>query len=79
MSLSTEFLEELELLNLFNLDNTQLGLKIHHEANPARIAAAKRLFEKGMISLVDGGYLTGIGIDAAEHTQALVDVLSSKH
>jgi uncharacterized protein (TIGR02647 family) len=75
MSLSPDFFEEIELLTLFNLDNTQEGLKIHHEASPARISAAKRLFEKDLITLSDGGYLTGHGVDAAEHARALLNVL----
>ena len=78
MPLSTEFIEEVELLSLFNPDNTQEGLKIHRDASPARIAAAKRLFEKDMISLMDGGYLTGHGIEAAEHLGALRVILRSK-
>lgn len=76
MSLNAEFFEELALLSLFNLDNTQAGLKIHNEADPARIAAAKRLFEKDMISLSDGGYLTGHGVEAAEHVRGLENLLN---
>lgn len=75
MSLSHEFLEDLELLNLFNLESSQGGLKIHHEAAPERIAAAKRLFDKNIITLEDGGYLTTLGLEAAAHTQALVTIL----
>jgi uncharacterized protein (TIGR02647 family) len=75
MHLSNEFLEEVELLNLFKLESSLSGLKIHHEAAPERIAAAKRLFEKHIISLEDGGYLTPLGIEAAEHAQALVTML----
>jgi uncharacterized protein (TIGR02647 family) len=75
MQLSKEFLEDLELLNLFNLESTQGGIKIHHQAAPERIAAARRLFEKGIITLVDGGYLTHHGIEAAQHTQALIEIL----
>jgi uncharacterized protein (TIGR02647 family) len=75
MGSGKEFLEELELLNLFNMDGSAGGLKIHNRAAPARIAAAARLFEKNIISLVDGGYLTPLGIEAAEHTQALVTML----
>ncbi len=75
MRLSDEFFEEIELLALFNLHNTQEGLKIHHEAAPERIAAAKRLFDKNIITLEDGGYLTPLGIEAAEHTQALMTML----
>ena len=75
MHLTNEFLEELELLSLYDLGSSQSGLKIHHEAPPARIAAARRLFEKNIITLEDGGYLTLLGIQAAEHAQALVSIL----
>jgi uncharacterized protein (TIGR02647 family) len=75
MHLGNEFLEDLELLNLFNLETTQGGIKIHHEAAPERIAAAKRLFDKGIITLKDGGYLTPHGIEAAQHTQSLLTIL----
>ena len=78
MSLSHEFLEDLELLNLFNLESSQGGIKIHHEAAPERIAAAKRLFEGNFITLEDGGYLTTLGLEAAAHTQALVTMLQKK-
>lgn len=77
MSLSREFLEDLELLSLFNLESSQGGIKIHHEAATERIASAKRLFENNFITLEDGGYLTPLGIEAAEHTQALVTMLRS--
>jgi uncharacterized protein (TIGR02647 family) len=75
MRLNQEFLEELELLNLFNLNSQQEGLKIHHDADPVRIASAKRLFAKHIITLEDGGFLTPLGVQAAEHTQALVTML----
>jgi uncharacterized protein (TIGR02647 family) len=78
MSLTPALLEELELLNMFNLSTTQQGLKIHHDANPAKIDAGKRLFEKGIISLPDGGYLTPLGQQTAEHVQVLVKLLSGK-
>ncbi len=78
MSLSREFLEDMEFLNLFDLENSRGGIKIHQQAAPARIASAKRLFEKSFISLEDGGYLTPLGIEAAEHAQALVTMLQDK-
>lgn len=77
MHLSNEFLEDLELLNLFNLSNSSEGLKVHHEADPVRIAAAQRLFDRKIITLADGGYLTPLGVEAAAHTQALVTMLKS--
>ncbi|GJM13235.1 MAG: DNA-binding protein [Pseudohongiella sp.] len=78
MSLSREFLEDLELLNLFNLESSQGGIKIHHEAAPERIASAKRLFAKNFVTLEDGGYLTPQGLEAAAHAQALVTMLEAK-
>ncbi len=78
MSLSKEFIEDLELLNLFNLESSQGGIKVHHEAAPARIASAKRLYANNFITLEDGGYLTPLGIEAAAHTQALVTMLEPR-
>ncbi len=75
MHLGNEFLEDLELLNMFSLESTLGGIKIHHQAAPERIAAARRLFDKGIITLEDGGYLTPHGIEAAQHTQALITIL----
>ncbi len=75
MSLTPHLLEELELLNMFSLNTTLQGIKIHHDAAPEKIAAGKRLFEKGMITLPDGGYLTSLGQQTCEHAQALVDML----
>jgi len=70
-----EFIEELKLLSLFNLDSIQEGIKIHHEAGTEKIQAAERLFEKGIITQVDGGYLTNLGVEAAEHAHALINIL----
>jgi uncharacterized protein (TIGR02647 family) len=76
MSLTPDLLDELELLNMFSLNTTQQGIKIHHDATPAKIAAGKRLFAKGMITLPDGGYLTPLGQQTSEHAHALVAMLS---
>ncbi len=78
MSLTTELLEELELLNLFNLDSTQGGLKIHKNASITKISAAQRLHNKGIISQSDGGYLTDRGLKTAEHVQILVKMLQAE-
>lgn len=75
MTLGHEFLEDLELLNLFNSESSQAGIKIHHEAAPERIASAKRLYKKHFITLEDGGYLTTLGMEAAAHAAALVTML----
>jgi uncharacterized protein (TIGR02647 family) len=76
MSFTPELVAELELLALFNLGNTQEGLKVHHVAAPQAIAAAKRLHGKGLVTQEDGGYLTSLGLDAAEHAQTLLTILN---
>ena len=78
MSLTPDLLDEIELLNLFDLDSTQHGLKIHHDAEAGLIAAAERLFDKGMISQKDGGYLTDRGVETAEHVQVLINLLQAE-
>ena len=75
MSYTPELVAELEILALFNLANTKEGLKVHHTAAPSAIAAAQRLHDKGLTSLPDGGYLTSLGLDAAEHAQSLLIIL----
>jgi uncharacterized protein (TIGR02647 family) len=77
VELDQDFTADVELLNLFELDSSQMGLKVHHVASPERIASAKRLFESNLTTQVDGGYLTPLGINAAEHAQALVRILQS--
>jgi uncharacterized protein (TIGR02647 family) len=77
VELDQDFTADVELLNLFELDSSQMGLKVHHVASPERIASAKRLFESNLTTQVDGGYLTPLGIKAAEHAQALVRILQS--
>jgi len=77
MKSDNEFTADVELLNLFELDSSQLGLKIHQVASPERIASAKRLYESGLTTQLDGGYLTPLGINAAEHAQALARILKA--
>lgn len=75
MPYSPELVSELEVLSLFDLDNHLAGVKIHHDASAGAVAAAQRLHDKGLVSLPDGGYLTSLGRDAAEHAQALLIIL----
>lgn len=76
MSYTPELVAELEILALFNLDSSQEGLKIHQTAAPKAIAAAQRLFDKELITQTDGGYLTSLGRDAAQHVQTLLTILT---
>ena len=75
MVFTPELIAEFELLALFNRDNTQEGIKVHNNANPRAQAAVTRLHEKGLVTQPDGGYLTSLGLDAAEHVQALRTIL----
>lgn len=77
MSYTTELIDELNVLNLFDLSNHQEGIKIHKSASATAIAASQRLYEKGLITQTDGGYLTSLGIDAAEHAQILLTILTT--
>ena len=77
MSLTPDLLEELELLNLFDLNSTQGGLKVHNEAEQRKISAAQRLFDKGMTTRTDGGYLTDRGVETTEHVQVLIKMLQA--
>jgi len=77
MSYTAEFIEELNVLILFDLSNNQEGIKVHKSAEESAINAAKRLHEKGLITQKDGGYLTNLGLDAAEHAQTLLTVLTT--
>jgi uncharacterized protein (TIGR02647 family) len=76
MPYSPEQIQELDVLIRYNLESTQQGIKVHRSANPSTIEAVKRLHEKGMITQVDGGYLTDLGRTAAEHAQTLLLMLA---
>ena len=77
MSYSPELIEEINLLALYNISSIQEGIKVHKAAGAAAVAAAQRLYDKGLITQADGGYLTNLGIEAAEHAQSLLTILSS--
>lgn len=79
MPFSSDYLEELNLLSLFDTHSLQAGIKVHsHEAPKAMVEAARRLYKKGLITQMDGGYLTDLGFEAMEHTQKLLGILSSQ-
>lgn len=79
MTYTSGYIDELNVLNLFDLSNHQEGIKIHKStAKQEAIDATKRLYEKGIVSQEDGGYLTSIGLDAAEHAQQLLMILTTK-
>ncbi len=78
MTLPIGWLDEIEVLFKFSPDSIRDGIKIHHDASPLIIAAAKRLHAKGLVTQEDGGYLTSLGIDAVEHVHALGLILTEQ-
>ncbi len=75
MAIPQELLHEMNLLAHFDLHSMQQGIKVHSDAAPELVAAAQRLHQKGLIDQPDGGYLTALGHEAAEHVQNLLQIL----
>ncbi|MFT6986948.1 MAG: hypothetical protein ACJAT7_002798 [Psychromonas sp.] len=73
---SDTLFEEMKLLAKFPEKSQLEGIKIHNDANPAIIASAKALFDKGLISQPDGGYLTDSGLETADHLHHVLVTLS---
>ena len=78
MSVTPDLVEELKALIHFNLSNVQSGVKVHKSADPVVIGAFQRLYEKGLVTQADGGYLTPLGVEAAEHAENLLIILTSQ-
>lgn len=76
MHYTKEQMAELDILIQYSLDSTNQGIKVHSTAPEDQINAVERLFDKGLVSQVDGGYLTDLGRKAAEHAQALILMLA---
>lgn len=77
MPYTQDIVEELNILVRYNLSTMQEGIKVHKSAAaPAIVAATQRLFNKGLVTQEDGGYLTGLGHEAAEQAQMLLDLLN---
>ena len=76
MRYTDDQMAEMDILIRYNLQSTQQGIKVHSRANKEQIEAVQRLFDKGLVTAVDGGYLTDLGRKAAEHAQALILMLA---
>jgi uncharacterized protein (TIGR02647 family) len=72
-----DLVHELNTLIRFDLATNQQGVKVHKTADAAVIAATQRLHGKGLLTLPDGGYLTSLGREAAEHAHAALSILTS--
>lgn len=77
MPISKDLMNEMRVLAMYDLSTTQQGIKVHHDADADVIDATERLFEKGLISQKDGGYLTGLGRDASLHVHDLMTILNT--
>ncbi|MFW8590973.1 TIGR02647 family protein [Glaciecola sp. 2405UD65-10] len=77
MAFNQELTDELNLILKYPNNSLMQGLKIHHDAEPATVAAAQRLFDKGIVSQPDGGYLTNLGYDLCEHAKILQSALAN--
>ena len=54
MRYTEEQMAEMDILIRYNLQSTQQGIKVHSRANKEQIAAVQRLFDKGLVTAVDG-------------------------
>jgi uncharacterized protein (TIGR02647 family) len=77
MPYTPELVQELNTLIRFDLDTGQQGIKVHKTAAPEVISAVQRLFSKGLVTQADGGYLTSLGREAAEHAQSMLGLLTT--
>lgn len=68
--------EEVKLLAKFPEESHMEGLKIHNNADSVIISSAKSLFNKGLISQLDGGYLTDSGREIVEQLHNILDTLN---
>ena len=76
MPYTQDIVDEINILVRYNLNTTQEGIKVHKTAAPETIAATKRLYDKGLVTQEDGGYLTNLGLEAAEQAQTVLNLLN---
>ena len=77
MPYTSDLVHEINALIRFDLDTSQQGIKIHKTADENIKAAVLRLHAKGLVTQIDGGYLTPLGRKAAEHAQAMLGILTN--
>lgn len=74
MHIDQELIDELNLLRRFSMGGP-VAMNVHDNPDPAVIAAAGRMFEKGLITTAEGGQLTDSGREAIEHMERLFNLL----
>lgn len=73
---SDALFEEMKLLSKFPVESQLEGIKVHKDAHPSIVAAAKSLFDKGLTTKPDGGYLTDSGFETVDHLNRVLVTLS---
>ena len=73
--ISNDFIEKLKILACFEPQNLSQGIKLRSDMDDNTRQAAAFLYQQGLISEVDGGYLTPFGIMMVEHLQHLLVAL----
>ena len=76
MSFTADSIAELNLLLRYPKTSME-GLKIHHDADVNVVAAAQSLFDKGLTTQKDGGYLTDLGRSASECASSLQNLIAA--
>lgn len=76
MHYSKDQIAEIDILIQYSLESNLQGIKVHSDAHTDQVEAVQRLFDKGLVTQIDGGYLTELGRKAAEHAQALILMLA---
>lgn len=74
MHIDHELVDELNLLRRFSMGGP-VAMDVHDNPDPAVLAAAARMHEKGLITEADGGKLTDSGREAVEHMERLFNLL----
>ena len=77
MPYTPDLVYEINTLIRFDLETGQHGIKVHKTADAQVIRAVQRLHAKGLVTLDDGGYLTSLGREAAEHAQTMLGLLTA--
>ncbi|MDH3389725.1 MAG: TIGR02647 family protein [Gammaproteobacteria bacterium] len=74
MPINPELIDELNLLRRFSMGGP-VAMDVHDNPDPAIVAAAARMHEKGLITEPVGGQLTDSGREAIEHMERLFNLL----
>ncbi|GHA38445.1 TIGR02647 family protein [Photobacterium aphoticum] len=78
MPYNADLVHEMNLLIKFPMHSDMEGIKVHSDATPEMVSAAKRLYAKGLVTQEDGGYLTFSGHQAVEHAKSVLRILTGK-